>query len=65
MLVTEEPGPVQRMETGHCEPGCVTDVMQRGSGFQQVGIPAQEPPDLDRAGCHALAVCPPPRKRFT
>ena len=61
--VTEVSGSVERMEAGVDQLGGVADVMEPGSGFEQVGILAEDRPKSAGLPSNALAVCPAARQR--
>ncbi|CAM5495861.1 hypothetical protein SBADM41S_10023 [Streptomyces badius] len=63
VFVTKEPGPVQRMEAGRCEPGCVADVVKCGGSEERVSVCAEDLTYFDRALSHPLGMCPSSWKR--
>ncbi len=58
VLITEEPGPVQRMEAGRCEPGCVADVVKCGGSGEEASVLAENVTNGDRAFGHTLCMRP-------
>ena len=64
-LVAKKPRTVQRMEPCDGDPGRVAHILQRGSGNEQSGILADDPPQPDRTFSHSPRVRPTPWKRRT